>query len=100
MHRIIGRVLLKDTLFYLSNRTGIIIGLFGRIWFRPLCYKLYRVVQGVREWCDGIRQRQRQASGEAEGLGSIYDKRKWMEAYYGKPNKATSGCSGMGMHNT
>lgn len=98
MRRIIGRVLQKDTLLYLSNRTGIIISLFGRITFRPLYCKRYRVVQGVREWRDGIRRRH--ASSEAEGLGSTYDKRKWMEAYYGKPNKATGGYPGMNMHNT
>lgn len=28
------------------------------------------------------------ASSEGEGLGAAYDKRKWVEAYYGTPDKA------------
>lgn len=84
MRRIIGKVLL-DTLFYLSHRAGAIISLIGQMRFHPLCRKLSRVVQGLREWCEGFRQRH--ASSEVEGLGSAYDSRKWMEAYYEKPDK-------------
>lgn len=95
MRRIIGKVLL-DTLFYLSNRAGAIISLIGRMGFHPLCRKLSCVVQGLREWRNGIRQRH--ASSAAEGLGSTYDKRKWMKAYYENPNKATAGYSKRDMH--
>lgn len=90
MRRIIGKVLL-DTLFHLSNRAGAIISLIGRMRFHPLCRKISCAIQGLREWRDGIRQRH--ASSETEGLGSAYDKRKWMEAYYENPDKATAGYS-------
>lgn len=96
MRRIIGRVSL-DTLLYLCNRIGVIINPIGRPWFRPLCRKLFHIVQGLREWRNGVRPCH--ASSEAEGLGSTYDKRKWGEAYYAKPDKAITGYPEKDMNN-
>lgn len=96
MRRIIGRVSL-DALSYLRNRTGAIIGPIGRTWFRPLCFKSSRIFQGLREWRNGIHQHH--ALNEGEGLGSTYNKRKWMEAYYAKPDKPATGYPEKDMNN-
>ncbi|PTR05244.1 hypothetical protein C8R32_1259 [Nitrosospira sp. Nsp5] len=90
MHRIIGKVSL-DKFFHE------IISLIGRTWFRSWCRKLSLIAQGLREWRNGIRQRH--VASEAEGLGSTYDKRKWSEAYYAKPDKAMTGYSKRDLNN-
>ena len=89
MRRIIGKVSL-DKLFHET------ISLIGRTRFRSGCRKLFRIAQGLREWRNG---RQRHVASETEGLGSTYDKRKWGEAYYAKPDKATTGYSKRDMNN-
>ena len=89
MHRIIGKVSL-DKFFHE------IISLNGRTWLRSWCCKLFLIAQGLREWRNG---RQRHVSSETEGLGSTYDKRKWGEAYYAKPDKTMTGYSKRDMNN-
>ena len=89
MRRIIGTVSL-DKFFHE------IVSLIGRTWFRSGCRKLFLIAQGVREWRNS---RQRLALRETEGLGSTYDKRKWSEAYYAKPDKAMTGYSKRDMNN-
>lgn len=89
MRRIIGTVSL-DKFFHETT------SLIGRTWFRSGCRKLFLITQGVRKWRNS---RQRLASRETEGLGSTYDKRKWSEAYYAKPDKAMTGYSKRDMNN-
>ncbi|MDN5752794.1 MAG: hypothetical protein L0H15_05865, partial [Nitrosospira sp.] len=51
----------------------------------PLYYKWFQASQVMREWGKGVLRRN--VSCEDEGLGAAYDKRKWMEVYYGKSDK-------------
>ena len=52
------------------------------LYLRQLRRKLFHLIQGLREWPNGIHSHQT----PSEGLGSTYDKRKWGEAYYAKPD--------------
>lgn len=97
MRRIIRRMF-RDTLLYSCNRIAVIINPIGGHWFRPLCRKLLHIVQRLRKW--GIGVRPRHASIEMEGLGSTYDKHKWSEAYYAKPDKAMAGYPEKDMNNS
>ncbi len=80
MHKTIGRAL-SGTLFYLCHG-GVFIKLIGSERLRPLCYKLFQASLVVGGRSKGARRPN--ASSEDEGLGAAYDKRKWMEVYYGK----------------
>ncbi|MDQ3186393.1 MAG: hypothetical protein M3Q16_08095 [Pseudomonadota bacterium] len=92
MQKIIGGAL-SGTLFYLRNHIGAAISLAGlrrrAERFHLLYCKLVRVSQGLGKWSkDALR---RNPLNEDEGLGAVYDKRKWMEAYYDKSDKTRCG---------
>jgi hypothetical protein len=92
MVKMIGRIL-SGMLLFLNNRGHALITLTGsrRQGERPrqLYFQLPTLLQRLREWDKHIRRLT--ASSENEGLGAAYDKRKWMEAYYGKQDTAASG---------
>jgi hypothetical protein len=92
MRKMIGRTLSGIPLF-LSNGGRALISLIGsgRLaeGLRPLYFPLRMVLQLSRNRDKDIRRST--ASSENEGLGAAYDKREWMEAYYGKPDTAASG---------
>ncbi|SCY03761.1 hypothetical protein SAMN05216420_10282 [Nitrosospira sp. Nl5] len=85
----IGKILSRMLLF-LNNRGHALITLTGSRCqaelLRQLYFQLRTVLQRLREWDKHIRRPT--ASSENEGLGAAYDKRKWMEAYYGKQDTA------------
>jgi hypothetical protein len=45
-----------------------------------LYHKLPKIWEVLQDW----RSRSRKTSDPIEGLGAVYDKRKWLESYYGK----------------
>lgn len=81
MRGIIGKVL-ANTLFYLSDLVCAIIRLTSQKWIYPLYKKLSQASQRLRNGTQ--RNWQRHALNEDEGLGAVYDKSKWMKAYYKK----------------
>lgn len=89
MDKMIGRIL-SGILLFLNNRGRAPISLMGsgreaepR---RPWYFQLRMALRLSRECNKDIRRPT--ASSENEGLGAPYDRRKWMEAYYGKPDTA------------
>ena len=74
MRKIIGRAT-SWAFLYLSDCVGTFISFSGSARLCPLYLKLSQP----------SHLRVADASPELEGLGAIYDKRKWNESYYGKP---------------
>jgi hypothetical protein len=70
--------------FYLHGCMGIITGFNGSTRLRPLYFKLSRAFPEMRGWIRHLRPSG--ASVQHEGLGAVYDKRKWMENYYRNPS--------------
>ena len=92
MRKMIGRTL-PGILLFLNNRGHALIRFIGsgrraeRL--RPLYFRLCMASQLLQKWEKDIRRHT--ASSENEGLGAAYDKREWVEAYYGKSDTAASG---------
>jgi hypothetical protein len=69
--------------FYLHECKGILTAFTGSARLRPLYFKLSRALREMRGWIRHLRTPG--ASVQHEGLGAVYDKRKWMENYYRNP---------------
>ncbi len=69
--------------FYLPDCMGVLTGFIGSARLRPLYFKLSRALREMRDWIRHLRIPG--ASVQHEGLGAVYDKRKWMENYYRNP---------------
>lgn len=97
MRGIIGKML-ANTLSYLNDWVCAIIRLTSRKWIYSLYKKLSQAPQRLRNWTHGNWQRH--ASSEDEGLGSDYDKSKWVKAYYEKTDQSMDRTFRKGMNNT
>lgn len=67
---------------YLHHFMGSFRGHTGRERFRPFYFRLPPVLQEMRDWTTFPKPG---SSSQHEGLGAVYDKRKWMENYYRNP---------------
>jgi hypothetical protein len=81
MLKILGRAT-SGVLSYLRDCVGTHITFSGSARFCPLYLKLSNMLGELQDWRS--RSRKTSAPIEHEGLGAVYDKRKWMESYYGK----------------
>lgn len=80
MQKILGRAT-SGVLSYLRDCVGTHITFSGSGRLCPLYLKLSDMLRKLQDW----RSRSRKTSeAEHEGLGAVYDRRKWMESYYGK----------------
>ena len=82
MHKTLERTI-TGVLSYLSDCIGTLISFSGSARLSPLYLKLAKISVELQNW----RNRSRKTSAavsEHEGLGAVYDKRKWVENYYGK----------------
>jgi hypothetical protein len=52
--------------------------ILGRHVTSGLYFKLSKMLEELQDW------RSRKKSDPVEGLGAVYDSRKWMKNYYGK----------------
>jgi len=77
--KILGRAA-SGVLSYLSNYIGTFIRFSGSAWLCPLYLKLSKMSGELQDWRS--QSRKTGAPIEQEGLGAVYDKRKWMENYY------------------
>jgi len=68
-------------LSFLSDCIGTYISFSGSARLCPLYLKLSKALGELQDWSS--RSRKTSALIEHEGLGVTYDKRKWMENYYG-----------------
>jgi hypothetical protein len=80
MQNILGHAISR-VLSYLRDCVGTHITFSGSARLCPLYLKLSKMLRELQDW----RSRSRKTSeAEHEGLGAVYNKRKWMESYYGK----------------
>ncbi|SEK88439.1 hypothetical protein SAMN05216387_103291 [Nitrosovibrio tenuis] len=80
MRKIVGRAT-AGALSFLNDCIGTFISFSGSPRLCPLYLKLSKALAELQDWTS--RSRKTSAPMEHEGLGVAYDKRKWMENYYG-----------------
>ena len=80
MRKNIGRAISR-VLLYLIDCVGTFINFGGSERLCPLYFNLSQAVRKIQDWTN--RNPQDDAMNQ-EGLGAVYDRRKWRENYYGK----------------
>jgi len=80
MRTLVGRATV-GALSFLSDCIGTYISFSGSARLCPLYLKLSKALGELQDWTS--RSGKTSAPIEHEGLGVTYDKRKWMENYYG-----------------
>ncbi len=80
MREIVGRAT-SGALSFLSDRIGTFISFSGSARLCPLYLKLSQTLGKIQNWTS--RSHTASVFVEHEGLGSTYDKRKWIKNYYG-----------------
>lgn len=81
MHKTLERTI-TGVLSYLSDCIGTLISFTGSARLSPLYLKLAKISVELQNWRN--QSRKTSAPVEHEGLGAVYDKREWVESYYGK----------------
>jgi hypothetical protein len=81
MHKILERTI-TGVLSSLRDWIGTFISFSGSARVSPLYLKLAKISVESQDWRN--QSRKTRAPVEHEGLGAAYDKRKWVESYYGK----------------
>ncbi len=80
MRKIVG-LAASLALSFFSRCIGTYISFSGSARLIPLYLKWCQASRKIQDWTS--QSRIRTAPVEHEGLGGIYDKRKWMQSYYG-----------------